>query len=201
MPKLTEEQSDALRELINIGIGNAAGMLSEMIEFRIQLQIPDVEVVSPLELQNELKQRLGRDPLSSVKLGFSGCFTGGAQLVFPTESAATLVAVLTGEDVGNPDLDALKVSTLSEVGNIVINGVMGSIGNVLNRPLDYAVPSYSEEEVEHLLPSSKSEEEGAVLLAPARFSIEELHVQGDVIIFFDVGSFEVLLEAIAAILA
>jgi chemotaxis protein CheY-P-specific phosphatase CheC len=35
VPKLTEEQSDALRELINIGVGNAAGMLSEMIEFRI----------------------------------------------------------------------------------------------------------------------------------------------------------------------
>ena len=201
MPKLTEEQSDALKELINIGVGNAAGMLSEMIEYRIQLQIPQVEVVSPLDLQNELKQRLGRDPLSSVKLGFSGSFAGGAQLVFPTESAATLVAVLTGEEVGNPELDALKVSTLSEVGNIVINGVMGSIGNVLNRPLDYAVPSYAEEEVEHLLPSSKSEEEGAVLLAPARFTIEELHVQGDVIIFFEVGSFEVLLEAIAAILA
>lgn len=199
MPKLTEEQSDALRELVNIGVGNAAGMLSEMIEFRIQLQIPEVDVVSPLELQEELKQRLGADPLSAVKLGFSGSFAGGAQLVFPTESAATLVSVLTGEDLGNPDLDALKISTLNEVGNIVINGVMGSIGNVLNRPLDYAVPSYAEEQIEHLLPTHKSSDNGAVLLAPARFTIEELHVQGDIVIFFDVGSFEVLLEAIAAV--
>lgn len=199
MPKLTEEQSDALRELINIGVGNAAGMLSEMIEFRIQLQIPEVDVVSPLELQNELKRRLGADPLSAVKLGFSGSFAGGAQLVFPTDSAASLVSVLTGEDVGNPELDALKISTLSEVGNIVINGVMGSIGNVLNRPLDYAVPSYAEEQIEHLLPTPKSEKDSAVLLAPARFTIEELHVQGDIVIFFDVGSFEVLLEAIAAV--
>ena len=199
MPKLTEEQSDALRELINIGVGNAAGMLSEMIEFRIQLQIPEVDVVSPLELQKELKRRLGADPLSAVKLGFSGSFAGGAQLVFPTDSAATLVSVLTGEDVGNPELDALKISTLSEVGNIVINGVMGSIGNVLNRSLDYAVPSYAEEHIDHLLPNQKSEKDSAVLLAPARFTIEELHVQGDIVIFFDVGSFEVLLDAIAAV--
>lgn len=201
MQRLTEEQTDALRELINIGVGSAAGMLSEMIPFRIQLQIPQVEVVSALELQNELKQRLGTDPISAVKLGFSGSFAGGAQLVFPTESAATLVAVLTGEEEGDPELDALKVSTLSEVGNIVINGVMGAIGNVLNRPLDYAVPSYAEEEVSHLIPNTKSEEEGTVLLAPARFTIEELQVQGDILIFFDVGSFEVLLEAIAAALA
>lgn len=163
------------------------------------MQIPEVDVVSPLELQNELKRRLGTDPLSAVKLGFRGSFAGGAQLVFPTESAASLVSVLTGEDVGNPDLDALKISTLSEVGNIVINGVMGSIGNVLNRPLDYAVPSYAEEQIEHLLPTPKSEQDSAVLLDPARFTIEELHVQGDIVIFFDVGSFEVLLEAIAAV--
>lgn len=199
MPQLTEEQSDALRELINIGVGNAAGMLSEMIEFHIKLQIPEVDVVSPLELQNELKNRLGTDPLSAVKLGFSGSFAGGAQLVFPTDSAASLVSVLTGEDVGNPDLDALKISTLSEVGNIVINGVMGSIGNVLNRSLDYAVPSYAEEQIDRLLPNQKSDPSSAVLLAPARFSIEELHVQGDIIIFFDVGSFEILLDAIAAV--
>ncbi|WP_226586286.1 hypothetical protein [Microseira wollei] len=50
-----------------------------------------------------------------------------------------------------------------------------------------------------MLPTPKSEKDSAVLLDPARFTIEELHVQGDIVIFFDVGSFEVLLEAIAAV--
>ncbi|HAG82857.1 MAG TPA: chemotaxis protein CheC [Cyanobacteria bacterium UBA12227] len=197
--KLTIDQIDALKELINIGVGQAAGMLNEMIEFPIRLQIPEIRLLSPLELQNELKERMGKDPLSAVQLGFSGSFTGSAQLVFPTESAATLVSVLTGETLESPDLDSIKISTISEVGNIVVNGVMGSIGNVLNRPLDYAVPTYAEEKIEHLLPISQSHDDATVLLAQAHFNIEELQVQGDIVLFFDVGSFEVLLEAISAV--
>jgi chemotaxis protein CheC len=40
---------------------------------------------------------------------------------------------------------------------------------------------------------------GSVLLAPAHFSIEELQIQGDILLFFDVGSFQMLLKAIAAV--
>lgn len=199
--KITEDQLDALKELINIGVGQAAGMLNEMIEFRINLQIPMIQLLSPEELQNALIKRLGKDKLSTVKMNFTGSFAGTAELVFPTESAATLVALLTGEEMGSADLDSLKIGTLSEVGNIVINGVMGSISNVLNQPLHYAVPSYVEEGVDLLLPNNNPEAVDTVLLAQARFDIEELKVQGDIVLFFDLGSFDALLAAINANLA
>lgn len=195
--KLTVDQLDALKELINIGVGQAAGLLNEMIEVRIQLQIPSIQLLSAIELQQELAERLGLEQLSAVQLNFTGSFAGTAELVFPTESAAMLVAVLTGEDPQSPELDALKISTLTEVGNILINSVMGSISNVLDRPLRYAVPTYTEEDVKHLVPLKQSEEVSTVLLAQARFDIKELQVQGDIILFFEVGSFDTLLAAIA----
>jgi chemotaxis protein CheC len=197
--QLTAEQTDALQEIVNIGVGQAAGMLSEMIEFHIHLQIPEIELLSLAELQQRLKKTLGEDPLAAVHLDFAGSFSGSAQLVFPTDSAANLVSVLTGEDRMSPDLNDLKISTLSEVGNIVVNGVMGSISNVLDRPLDYAVPSYIEDDIEHLLPIDHTQSDAAVLLAQARFRFEELHVQGDIVLFFDVGSFKMLLDAISAV--
>jgi chemotaxis protein CheC len=197
--ELTADELDALKELINIGVGNAAGMLNEMIQFPIQLEIPDIELLSSIELQRELKERFGIELLSVVQLAFSGSFSGSAQLLFPTESAVNLVSVLTGEDKASLDLDSLKISTLSEVGNMVINGVMGSISNVLDQPLDYAVPYYVEEEIEELLLKEQCLEYGTVLLAPAHFSIEELQIQGDIMLFFDVGSFKLLLKAIAAV--
>ncbi len=195
--QLTAEQTDALQEIVNIGVGQAAGMLSEMISFRIHLQIPEIELLSLSELQERLKNTLGEDQLSAVHLDFAGSFSGSAQLVFPTDSAANLVSVLTGEDRMSPDLNDLKISTLSEVGNIVVNGVMGSISNILDRPLDYAVPSYIEDDIEHLLPIDRTQSDAAVLLAQARFRFEGLQVQGDIVLFFDVGSFKMLLDAIA----
>ncbi|MEM9484801.1 MAG: chemotaxis protein CheC [Cyanobacteria bacterium P01_F01_bin.116] len=194
--QLTTDQLDALKELVNVGVGKSAGMLNEMIEFRIQLQVPIIKLVTLSELQAELNTRLGEEQLASVQLDFSGSFAGTAQLVFPTESAATLVAVLTGEEPGSPDLDALKIGTLTEVGNIVINGVMGSISNMLTQPLHYEVPAYIEEDINHLVSNKKPQRNMDILLAQARFNVEELQVQGDIILFFGVGSFETLLAAI-----
>ncbi|MBC6474735.1 MAG: hypothetical protein GDA48_19615 [Hormoscilla sp. GM102CHS1] len=78
----------------------------------------------------------------------------------------------------------------------MINGVMGSIGNMLDKPLTYVRTTYIEEEVEHLMPVKQSDANTTVLLAQARFDIEELQVQGDIVLFFDVGSFDALLVAI-----
>jgi chemotaxis protein CheC len=197
--ELTADELDALKELINIGVGNAAGMLNEIIQFPIKLEIPDVELLSSTELKIELKKRFGIDLLSVIQLGFSGSFSGNAQLLFSSESAVNLVSVLTGEDPVSPDLDALKISTLSEVGNMVINGVMGSISNVLGQPLDYAIPYYVEEKIQEFLLKKQSLDYGTVLLAPAHFSIEELQIEGDIMLFFDMGSFKLLLNAIAAL--
>lgn len=197
---LTDAQLDALKELVNIGVGQAAGMLNEMIAFRIRLQVPVIKLLSPQDLQQELKQRVLQEQLSTVQLDFSGTFSGSTQLLFPTESAATLVAVLTGEEPGSPDLDALKIGTLTELGNIVINGVMGSISNILTEPLHYQVPIYVEEDIEHLIPAADKSPTAKALLAEAHFDIEELQVQGDIVLnFLGVESFEALLSAIEAV--
>lgn len=193
--QLTADQIDALQELVNIGVGKAASVLNEMVEASITLQIPYIEVLSPENLKEQLETRFNEDYFAAVQLGFTGAFCGTAGLVFPTESASQLVAILTGEEPGTPELDAVRIGTLSEIGNIVINGVMGSIGNVLRQHLDYAIPVYLEGAIENLLKSGEKSKI-AILLAQARFKIEQLHIVGDILLIFEVKSFDALLEAI-----
>jgi chemotaxis protein CheC len=194
--QLTEDQIDALKELVNIGVGRAASVLNEMVDAYIKLQIPYIKVLTPAELQQELGQRFSRDILSAVQLSFSGSFRGIAELVFPRESASALVAILTGEDMGSPDLDAVKIGTLSEIGNIVINGVMGTISNVLKQHMNYGLPQYTEDRIDNLV-SGDIQSDNAILLAQTRFSIEELDIIGDIILIFEVKSFDALLAAIS----
>lgn len=194
--KLNFEQIDALQELVNIGVGHAASVLNEMVESHIKLQIPFVRILSPLDLKNNLSESFNGDKLSAVRLGFKGSFTGTAQLVFPRDSAALLVSILTGEEPGTPDLDAVKIGTLSEVGNIVINGVMGAISNVLEQRLDYALPNHIEGSVDLLFSSGDFAANAVVLLAQTRFNIERLDIKGEIILIFNVGSFDALLAAI-----
>jgi chemotaxis protein CheC len=194
--KLTVEQLDTLQELVNIGVGRAAGVLNGIIGSPIRLRIPYVRILSAIEVKQELEKRLGSSAISSVKLGFTGSFAGSAQLVFPIDSAAKLVSVVTDEDIDTIELNALKIGTLTEVGNIVINGVMGSISNVLKQRLNYELPSYIEDTVENLLTLSDLQAPATVLLAQTRFTIEKFDIEGDIILIFQVGSFNTLLSAI-----
>ncbi len=138
---------------------------------------------------------LGRGRVAAVRLVFKGPFAGTAALVFPPDSASKLVAVLTGEEPGSPSLDAVRAGTLSEVGNILINGVMGSIGNVLEQRIDYSLPSYLEDTIDRLLGSGRGPRT-TVLLVRTRFMVREHRVEGNIILLFEVGSFDALVEAI-----
>ena len=194
--KLSTRQLDALQELVNIGIGQAAGVLNDMIDSPIRLQIPYLQILTPIDVEEELEQHLNGEQIAAVQLKFTGSFGGIAQLVFPTNSAALLVTMLTGEEVGTHDLDSVKIGTLSEVGNIVINGVMGAISNVLQQRLNYAIPTYSEGTIANLLTSAGLATDTVVLLAQTSFMIERLHIEGDIILIFNVNSFDTLLTAI-----
>jgi chemotaxis protein CheC len=193
--KPTFEQINVLKELINIGVGRAAGMLNDMLQSRVQLQVPYVKIFSPHTLKEEMGQ-LGDNKLSTVRLSFQGPFSGIASLVFPPDSAAKLVDVLTGEEPGSADLDAIRIGTLTEVGNIILNGVMGSIGNVLQQHINYSVPTYLEDNIERLLLPNQAETNRMILLAHTRFTIEQLQIEGDIILLFEVGAFDALLAAI-----
>jgi chemotaxis protein CheC len=194
--QLTDTHIDALQELINIGVGRAASMLNQMLESRIVLEIPVVSVLSLKNLQKELQKRFKGDSFAAVRLNFTGSFSGKANLVFPTESASMLVSLLTGEEIDSPDLDSVKIGTLSEVGNIVINGIMGSISNVLNQHLDYAIPIYMEDSISHILSLDNTNEQTIFLLAQARFTIETLEVMGEIILIFEMDSFGTLIQVI-----
>lgn len=192
---LTAAQMDTLKELFNIGIGRAAGILNEMTNLHIRLQVPFIKVLSHKEVKKEVEE-LGSFRVAAVRLSFKGPFSGTVALVFPPDSASKLVAVLTGEEPGTPDLDSVRAGTLSEVGNIVINGIMGSIVNVLNEQIEYSIPTYVEDTIDNLVALNGAAINSIVILARTRFTIEQIQVEGDIILLFEVGSFNALIAAI-----
>lgn len=195
-------QLDALTELMNIGVGRAAAMLNQMIDSPIELNVPVVKILQASELATEIEQPADQ-LLSFVRLVFRGAIGGTAALLFPTESAANLVAALTGDE-SSPDLDSVRAGTLSEVGNIVINGVMGSIGNVLSIPLAYELPTYVEASLAEMFTQDGDDgddpvNDPMVLVAHTRFTVQDLEIQGTILLIFEVLSFDALLAAIDAL--
>ncbi len=198
---LTEIQLDVFRELVNIGIGRAAGALNGMLQTRIYLQVPRVKFLTPPGLREEMNT-LNNEKLSIVRLRFGGSFSGSTSLVFPPDSAVKLVDIITDVTDETSDLDAIKIGTLTEVGNIVINGVMGSISNVLEQHLNYVIPIYMEGAVDMILDGEgKPDIDPAILYAQADFTAKQHHITGSIILLFEIGSLDKFIAAIDKLLA
>ncbi len=200
--ELSPMQLDILQELINIGVGRAAGMLNRMVNTHIQLQVPELLVLSAQDLINRYDARR-KEFFSAVQLTFSGHFSGLSALIFPPDSASRLVSIILGNSVIAPEeVDAMRVETLQEVGNIVLNGVMGSIGNILKETIVFSSPDYVEERFEKLvLFGEDTASEAMVLMARTQFTIKDHLIEGEVLILFSLASFDTLLDAIDGMVA
>ena len=117
-------------------------------------------------------------------------------MVFPAEGAVKLVSILTGAEADSPALNEMRVGTLTEVGNIVLNGVMGAIGSELKLHVFYTVPIYVDNPFEVLLSTQQTQLDAHVVWVQTRFTLESESIVGDIILVFEVGSLDLLLEAV-----
>jgi len=196
MPELTSEQTDALTELINIGVGRAANVLNELTESHIVLKVPSIKLYSFDQL-DKLNDRFGDLPLAAVMQNFSGEYEGRAALLFPTESALDLVEGITGEIPEADDIDAIQSATLCELGNIVINALLGTISNILEGNLQFDLSEYRQDKIQGLIPVENRENtEGFVLLSEVHFQIEKLDINGHIILTFDVENLNTLFNMV-----
>jgi chemotaxis protein CheC len=198
MKELSPLEIDALTEIINIGVGRAASSLNDIIGAHIQLKVPRIELF-PLEKLSELLLRLGHSNVSTVIQAFHGEFTGSAALLFPPESTQRLLSALTGTTVKPANLDAESRSTLMEIGNIVINCILGTMANILECSMDFTLPRYQKiKNIVDLLTGTglNENEAGFIILAEANFYIKSLEVTGYIFIFFKIDSFEILTRMI-----
>jgi chemotaxis protein CheC len=202
MNEIDEQAIDAIREIVNIGVGRAAGQLQEMTGSHIRLHIPSITIVPFDKITAAGNTLISGDTLSAVLLDFKGTFSGISAVLFPPDSAAALVLLLTGEQEKSPELDAMRIEALKEVGNIIINAVMGSIANVLSEHLTYSIPTYYEGPIVNLARlKSKGGHDECVLLARTNFLVEKLNVEGDILLILEIGSLDALVECINRVLA
>ncbi len=197
--ELNEQRLDVLTELINMGIGRAAAVMNQMLTQKVQLQPPIVQLLSFSDFlsidQNQSKE------YSTVKMDFSGIYNGSCALIFPPQSAATLVSVLVGEDEAMNELNSVKSSTLSEVGNIVINSVLGSLAKSTSNKFEYTLPIYKEGNIDVFLRDDLKKKNIDILIVKTLFVVSSLKVTGEMTMVFTPDSMPNLAADLDRILA
>jgi len=197
---LTDHQTDALTELINIGYGRAAAALSDLTGRRITLEVPNVSMHAIADV-SPLLTDLVHGEVASVNQVFSGPISGNALLLLDEQAALMLSRLLTDDnDAYGNAIDSGAREIITEVGNILLNACLGVFGNILNVHVTFAVPRLQVESVDRVLRSITiaSAELTHALMVHTRFHLRESGVTGYMVIILGMTSLERMLEELEA---
>ena len=179
---------DVLSGLFHIGAGNAADMLSEIVQKRIGLQIPGLELAaSPdgaLKPEERFRESFGAKLMVSTA-SFSGWITGSASLVFPAGKMRRFVALCSQQgalEPENSDFTDVDFDVIREICNIVLNSILGELKKLLNVSLSCGLPRVTVCDRTAFDKNTASGGLRPVLALSVVFLVEELETRGAVVI-------------------
>jgi chemotaxis protein CheC len=194
---LDELEHDALTELVNIGVSRAAASLRKMVHREVILSVPSVEIVTRKSAASLIGQR-ETESLIAVQQQFEGPFSGRALLIFPQSNGLSLVRAIVGDEIDDGDLLEMEDEALAETGNVILNGCLGSMANMLQHTLKMSLPNVRRGDSTLLFDVlGGSSQESFVLFLYINFSVRERDIRGYIAMIMDLPSLEKLKQLIA----
>jgi len=193
---LNDIELDALTELVNIGVGRGALSLRELVGAQVLLSVPSLAILS----RAEAAAALSADHtalLVAVRQGFSGEFSGQAFLIFPEISSLELVRAVAGRQLALDDIVELEHEALAEIGNIILNGCIGTIANLMHRSLSMSLPDIVTGTIGQFIDLFSAGEDDVVLVVRINFQIKGHEISGHVAMVMDVDSLAALKRLVA----
>jgi chemotaxis protein CheC len=189
---LSELELDALTELVNIGVSRAAASLRDMVGEEVALSVPNIRLLAREEAIKTLSDTENAK-LVAVHQVFEGDVTGRALLIFPEPKSLELVRAVTGGELSLEDIIELEHEALAETGNIILNGCLSTMANLLQRNLRISLPEVLRGAGADLFNLAPPPDAGdVVLFLYINFLVRERDIRGYIAMLMDMPSLEAL---------
>lgn len=133
-------------------------------------------------------------------ISFEEKITGEANLIFPAEKMRTFINLCMKEDDDNSAEDMnftdIDFDIIKEIGNIILNSIMGEIGNFLNVNLEYTLPKVSIFDYLEFKTDLKNNNDFYILMLYITFILDDTPIEGAVIINLTLNSLNELMKII-----
>ena len=187
-------QIDALREVANIGAGNAATALSQLLQMKIDMTVPSVNI----DKFNEIFNKLDGEKLAVGILVRVLCdIPGNILFIFDKSAAVNMINKLLKKE-GN-QIDEFGNSVLCEIGNIISSSFINAIAKFTNLNILPSVPAINYDMVGAILSSTFIESnqfDDFVLDIEANFFQENKKIEGHFYYIPKPGSLEKILNSV-----
>lgn len=199
MRELSDLQRDALLEIFNIGVGNAANSMSLLINEEIKLSVPKLQIILKDHVE-VISAFVQSQRICAVSQDFSGPLIARAFLVFPEGKTHEIVRRMLGELVSADELNTMEEEALSEIGNIVLNACISSMAELLHSDFKSSQPAYHLGTAFSVLSSNDNKDNHFMLLLHIDFSMPKEKIDGYLIFLLSVDSFNELINKVDELL-
>ncbi len=204
---ISEGEQDILKELANIGIGNAVTALSSMLEEqKVEMEVPEV-MVAPLQ---DVPESFG-DPENLVAATFCEAESPdiGLVLVFvlPFEAAQNMAKRImpenmAGENEASEQIDDMEQSLLMELGNIITGSYLNALSFMTGLTFQTSPPKLGIDMAGAVLGTVIAETktvDDQLILLKTELYVEHEEIEGSIMILPDSGSLQKLVEGLGAV--
>jgi len=197
LDSLNPLQLDALKELGNIGAGNSATALSQILNKKVDMSVPRVKVY-PI---NEIPELFGgsENIVVGVLLKMFGDMQGSLMFLMDEDSAKKLLTdMMLGQEIDNLT-EELPMSAIMEVGNIISSSYLNSLSFFSKLTIIPSTPAFAYDMAGAILGTilyEVSELSDQVLLIETDFLGNGEAVKGHFFVLPDLPSLGILLKAV-----
>lgn len=196
--KLSALQLDALREIGNVGAGNSATALSQIIDRKIDMTVPQVAIMPLGDVPDVVG---GPDAMVvGVFLRVYGLAPSSILFLLPRDSAFYLVDMLMGRSQGyTTTLSSMDESALMEIGNILAGAYLNALSHFTNLTLLPSIPALAMDMAGAILSVvliQLGQMGDHALVIETEFTTEADGVKGHFFLIPDPGSLNTILTAI-----
>lgn len=192
-------QFDVLREIGNIGAGNATTALSQMINSKIDMKVPKVDLLEFKELSDIVGG--AENLVVGILFTLEGQIDGMMMFMMDMGAARHLVNLLVGASYGTDtgDFSEMELSALNEIGNIIAGAYLSSLSALTNLLITSSVP-YMAIDMAGAILSVPAIEFGKIgdkaLLIETEFGDDEKAVNGYFILIPTIDSYGAILSSL-----
>lgn len=189
---------DILKELGNIGAGNAATALASMISKKVDMHVPNVRV---LEFKN-VAEILGGEENIIVGIYFelSEDIQGNIMFALDMQSAINLTNMLYGREKTADDMDESDISALNEIGNILASSYSNSLSQLTGLKMFISIPSLTIDMAGAILSVPAIQygyiADHALMIETVFEGEDETFIRGNLFFIPDLDSFEKIFKAL-----
>lgn len=188
---------DVLREIGNIGAGNATTALAQLLNMKLDMRVPKVALVEFNKLAESICGE--EDIVVGIYLFLEGDINGSMMFMMEETSAHVLVNHLMGREAENQDpFNEMDYSALQEIGNIITGAYLSSLSGLTNLYINASVPYLTVDMAAAIL-SVPAIEFGKLgdkaLLIQTEFG-DDIAINGYFILIPDMQSYDVILTSL-----